>query len=68
MTYKLNKDQTAAVSLEAFWEEVGPNTPRGVLLWLINKPSKSSFKGIYNPSDPFPTHWFPHPQFRKDKQ
>lgn len=65
MSFKLNTAQTAAVSLDAFWEEVGPDTPRGVKVWLINKPSGSSFSGMYSPADPFPTHWFPNPRFRK---
>ena len=66
MKYKINTDRTAAVSLEAVWMPVGPDTPRGVKVWMINRPSGSAFSGQYNPSDPFPTHWFPNPTFKKD--
>lgn len=65
MTFKLNTDKTAAVSTEAFWIPVGPDTPRGVGMWLINEPSGVSLKGQYNPADNFPTHWFPNPKFPK---
>jgi len=63
MTHKINAERTAAVSLDAIWMPVNEATPRGVRLWLINKPSGAAFPGQYNPSDPFPTHWFPNPRF-----
>ena len=67
MNFKLTADGAAAVSLVATWVKVGPATPQGTMLWLINKPSRVSFKGHYKPSDPFPTHWFPNPDFDKDE-
>ena len=66
MNHKLNSDRTAAVSLDAEWLPIDASTPRGVKVWMINRPSGSSFSGQYNPSDPFPTHWFPNPTFQKE--
>lgn len=66
MTFKINNDKTAAVSTEAFWIPVGPDTPRGVTMWLINRPAGVSLKGMYDPSEDFYTHWFPNPTFAKD--
>lgn len=67
MTFKLNSDKTAAVSLEAFWKKVGPDTPRGVNMWLINRSANVSLKGMYDPSNEFYTHWFPNPKFPEDE-
>jgi hypothetical protein len=64
--HKINSDRTAAVALDAFWLPVGPSTPRGVSMWLINKASGVSTKGQYDTSDPFFDHWFPNPTFQKD--
>lgn len=61
--FKINSEKTAAVSLVHAWIPVGVDTPRGVNMWLINRPSGVSLKGIYNPNDSFPTHWFPNPTF-----
>ena len=66
MTFKINSTKTAAVSLVAKWIPVGADTPRGVNMWLINRPSGVSIKGFYHPADPFPTHWFPNPTFDDD--
>lgn len=65
MTFKINADRTAAVALDIFWRPIGPDTPRGVGMWLINEPSGVSIKGQYDPKDPFPTHWLPNPKFPK---
>lgn len=65
-SYKLNADKTAAVSLEAFWIPVGPDTPRGVSMLLINEHAGVLLKGQYDPSNTFATHWFPNPKFKKD--
>ena len=67
MTFKLNADKTAAVSLEAFWVPVGPNTPRGVNMWLISKSAGVSQKGMYDPDNKFFTHWFPNPKFPEEE-
>lgn len=62
--FKLNSDKTAAVSLEAFWIPVGPGTPRGVSMLLINKAAGVLQKGMYNPDDKFFDFWFPNPKFK----
>ena len=66
MTFKLNSDQTAAVSLEAFWIPIDAHTPRGVSMLLINRASGVLQKGQYTASDKFFTHWAPNPTFQKD--
>ena len=65
MTYKINADKTAAVSLEAFWIPVGPDTPRGVSMLLISESAGVLQKGMYDPKDDFFTHWFANPKFKK---
>ena len=65
MNHKISSDGKAAVALDVYWLPVGQDTPRGVGLWLINEASGVSLKGQYNPSDTFPTHWFPNPKFKK---
>lgn len=65
MTHKISSDGAAAVALDVYWLPVGPDTPRGVGLWLINQSSGVSIKGQYSPTDKFPTHWFPNPKFKK---
>lgn len=66
MTYKLNKDQSAAVAPEFHWIPIDNDTPRGVTLLLISKPAGRMQSGIYTKQDKFFTHWAPCPTFRKD--
>ena len=65
MTYKINNDKTAAVSLEAFWIPIDAHTPRGVSMLLISEAAGVLQKGMYDPSDNFFTHWHPNPKLPK---
>jgi len=65
VTFKLNNERTAAVSLEVFWIPVGPDTPRGVSMLLISEAAGVLQKGMYDPNDKFFTHWFPNPKLPK---
>lgn len=65
-TFSISTDTTAVVSNDAFWIPIDANTPRGKKLWLINKPAGSATQGQYD-LDPFWTHYFPLPRFKKDE-
>lgn len=64
--FKINAERTAAVAPDVHWIPVGPDTPRGVGMWLINKASGVSQKGQYASGEKFFDHWFPNPTFKKD--
>ena len=66
MTFKINADNTAAVSLEVFWIPIDANTPRGVNMLLISDKAGVLQKGMYDPAQKFFTHWFPNPKLPKE--
>jgi hypothetical protein len=66
MNHKLTADGKAAVTPGCLWIPVGPETPRGVSMWLINKASGVAQKGQFTRDEKFFDHWFPMPTFKKD--
>jgi|JFJP01.1.fsa_nt_gi hypothetical protein len=66
MNYRRNTDNTAVVAPAVHWMPIDENTPLGVSMWLINKASGVSQKGMHFKGDTFFDHWFPNPTFPKD--
>lgn len=66
MTTKLTHDRAAAVDTRYAWRPVGPDTPRGVKLLIINRAAGVATFGQYSPGSWW-THWAPLPSFQ-DKQ
>ena len=67
MTHKLNTDKTAAVSTEITWLSVDCDTPRGVKVMLISRPSGVAQIGTLLKRDTYWTHWHPLPRWRIEK-
>ena len=65
MTHKLNKDQSVAIDPERKWIPIGPFTPVGVRMLLIDEKQGIAYIRQHTKSDQF-THWSPIPTFRKD--
>lgn len=65
---KLNSDQTVAVDPATKWIKIGPDTPRGVKLQLINKKYGVALYARYSAADTFFTHYHPLPTFDKDER
>ena len=63
--YKLTSDGSSAVAPECHWIPVGPDTPRGVNIWMINRRSNVALKGQYHGTEDFFDYWFPLPTFKK---
>lgn len=59
---KLTSDGAAAVNTKFFWIPVGPDTPRGVKLQLINRKDGVAHYGHYTVGAPY-THWQALPVF-----
>lgn len=55
--YKINADNTAAVSQHVYWLDDMENCPRGVNLFLLGAGGKPACS-VYN-GDPFWVGWFP---------
>jgi hypothetical protein len=66
--HKITADGAAAVAPDCHWIPIGPDTPRGASMWLINRRSGVAQKGHYDPNDKFFTHWFPLPTFKKESK
>ena len=58
----ISSDGAAAVDKSFFWLPVGPSTPRGVKLQLINKSAGVAVYGHYSDKGVW-THWAPLPKF-----
>jgi hypothetical protein len=65
MTHTINSTRTAAVSTETEWLTVDCDTPRGVKLMLISKPSGVAQIGTLLKRDTYWTHWHPLPKWSK---
>jgi len=63
MTVRLNTERTVAVDTRIPWRPVGPDTPRGVKLLVINRPAGVATFGQYAPGSWW-THWAPLPVFK----
>jgi hypothetical protein len=66
--YKLNSDQTVAVSVPItgqVWIPIGTETPKGVKLQLLGKGGVAVY-GVWNGKETFWTDWAPIPRRRKD--
>lgn len=63
MTVRLNTERTVAVDTQVRWRPVGPDTPRGVKLLLINRQAGVATFGQYVPGGWW-THWAPLPVFK----
>jgi hypothetical protein len=59
-----NAAGTVAIDLLYHWQPIGPNTPRGVKLQLVNKRDGVAYFGLYN-GGAQATHWAPLPTFAK---
>lgn len=67
VSYKLNKDRTVAITGDVVLLPIDDKTPRGVTIWLGNKPDGVVYKGQFISQEKTPaTHWFPCPVFPKD--
>lgn len=65
MTYKLNKDQSAAVAPDIKWLPIDEYTPLGVRMNLIERRQNICYVRIHTRGDGF-THWSPLPTFPKE--
>jgi hypothetical protein len=63
----INSTRTAAVDRGYHWIAIDANTPRGVKLQLIHRPSGVATYSIYRNCDHW-THWSPLPTFSKEDQ
>lgn len=59
---KLTNDGAAAVDQSYFWRRVGPGTPRGTKVQLIDRRLGVAVYGQWSPGTPW-THWAPLPKF-----
>ena len=64
MTYHPTNDRTAVVNPETHWIPVGPDTPRGAKVQLINHLAGVATYGHYLPGSWW-THWYPLPRFKE---
>lgn len=55
-------DRAAVVSTQTLWIPVGPDTPRGAKVQLINRSAGVATYGHYAPGSWW-THWHPLPRF-----
>lgn len=62
MATRLSSDRAAAVDTENRWRPVGPGTPRGVKLLVINRAAGVATFGQWAPESWW-THWAPLPTF-----
>jgi hypothetical protein len=60
-----NAAGTVAIDLLYHWQPIGPNTPRGVKLQLINVKDNVAYYGLYN-GGKMATHYCPLPTFAKE--
>lgn len=63
-TYKLNSDNTVAVSNDTYWLPTGPHTPRGVKVQLLGKGGIAVYSTYHDGE--FWTHWAPLPKRREE--
>lgn len=64
MPHKLNRDQSAVVAEDQKWIPLGPFTPVGVRMLLIDEKQGIAYIRQHTKDDKF-THWSPIPTFRK---
>lgn len=64
----LNSAGTVAINHDTKWIPIDENTPRGVKLQLISKPSGVAHYGLHHAGDNFFTHWFPLPTFDRNEK
>ena len=64
MPHKLNRDQSAVVAEDQKWIPIGPFTPVGVRMLLIDEKQGIAYIRQHTKDDQF-THWSPIPTFRK---
>jgi hypothetical protein len=62
---KSTSDRAATVDTSYHWLPVGPDTPRGTKVQLIDRKFGVAVYGAYQPGSQW-THWAPLPTFRKD--
>lgn len=63
MDHKINRDNTAAVATDFYWQPIDAHTPRGVKMLVINKTYGTAAISHIG-SDKFWTHWAPLPKWR----
>lgn len=61
--HRLNSGKTVVVSNVQKWTPVGPETPMGCKVQLINKGANCSTHGHYDGKNKFWTHWAPLPSW-----
>lgn len=62
----INSSKTAVVDRDYHYLKIDKDTPRGVMMLLINRRAGIPMRGIYT-GDSFWTHWAPLPTFAKDQ-
>lgn len=62
---KSTSDRAATVDTAYHWRPVGPDTPRGTKVQLINRRFGIAVYGQFQPGANW-THWAPLPTFKKD--
>ena len=63
MSVTITADKAAAVDQCYFWRPVGPDTPCGPKVQLINRKAGVATHGTYSPGNKWWTHWAPLPKF-----
>lgn len=65
--YKLTSDGAAAVTPKVKWRKIDQDTPHGVKMLLISKPSGVAVVSIRTRADHW-THWSPIPTFDSNEE
>lgn len=65
--YKLTNDGAAAVAPEIKWRKIDGDTPHGVKMLLISKPSGVAVVSVRSRAEHW-THWSPIPTFDKSEE
>lgn len=64
----IDSTEAALVSKENYWRPIDKDTPIGVKLLVINKPSGVLTSTVLGSREPFFTHYYPVPSFNPNER